>query len=85
MTVEDFLDSVRLVDADVSWHDRAACAGLGIDRFFSAGPKTKVVAICEGCPVRERCLEWATTNGIVDGVWGGQVMSQNQRGHTVAG
>lgn len=72
--VEEFLESVRLADPDVTWHARAACAGLGIDRFFQPGRKDTVKRICAGCPVRVRCGEWARTNGIVDGVWGGEVM-----------
>ena len=28
-------------------------------------------AICQGCPVRTVCLEWAVDVGVTDGIWGG--------------
>ena len=33
--------------------------------------------VCEGCPVQERCLEYALRNRIDHGVWGG--CSERQR------
>ena len=37
-------------------------------RGESAGPARQ---ICAGCPVREPCLDYAISHGIVHGIWGG--------------
>jgi hypothetical protein len=51
----------------------AACRGTGMEVFFpergeSAGPARRV---CAACPVRQPCLEYAITNRITHGIWGG--------------
>jgi WhiB family redox-sensing transcriptional regulator len=55
------------------WRELAACRGTGLEVFFpgrgeSAGPARQV---CAGCPVRQPCLDYAITNRIAYGVWGG--------------
>ena len=55
------------------WRELAACRGADLDVFFpgrgqSAGPARQV---CAACPVRQRCLDYAITNRITYGVWGG--------------
>ena len=55
------------------WRELAACRGVGLNLFFpergeSAEPARRV---CARCPVREPCLDYAVTNRIVYGVWGG--------------
>ena len=35
--------------------------------------------VCEGCPVQERCLEYALRNRIDHGVWGGCSERQRRR------
>ena len=55
------------------WRERAACRGARIEVFFpgrgeTAGPARQV---CAQCPVRQQCLEFAVSNRIVDGIWGG--------------
>lgn len=54
------------------WYDHAACVGQPPEIFF---PEDKVWAparrVCERCPVREECLEFAIENGEPHGVWGG--------------
>jgi len=55
------------------WRELAACRGADLDVFFpgrgeSAGPARQV---CAGCPVRQACLDYAITNRIAYGVWGG--------------
>ena len=34
---------------------------------FAGNPRQ----ICVGCPVREPCLDYAISHGIVHGIWGG--------------
>jgi len=55
------------------WQERAACRGARIEVFFpgrgeTAGPARQV---CARCPVCRQCLEFAVSNRIVDGIWGG--------------
>lgn len=69
----------QLTDADHTWQDRAACARLGPDLFFpgigeDAQPAKQV---CAGCPVAGDCLQYAHTNRIRHGVWGG--LSEKER------
>jgi WhiB family transcriptional regulator, redox-sensing transcriptional regulator len=64
----------------MSWQDRAACVGTDTQLFF--GPdgergqereirEAKAKAICALCPVRAQCLDYALTNSIKQGIWGG--------------
>jgi len=55
------------------WRELAACRGAGLDLFFpergeSAEPARRV---CARCPVRQPCLDYAISNRIVHGIWGG--------------
>jgi WhiB family transcriptional regulator, redox-sensing transcriptional regulator len=61
------------------WRELAACRGMNLDMFFpergeSAEPARQV---CARCPVREQCLDYAVSNGITGGIWGG--MSERER------
>jgi WhiB family transcriptional regulator, redox-sensing transcriptional regulator len=55
------------------WRELAACRGIDLEVFFpgrgeSAGAARRV---CAACPVRQPCLDYAITNRIVHGIWGG--------------
>jgi WhiB family transcriptional regulator, redox-sensing transcriptional regulator len=55
------------------WRELAACRGTDLEVFFpergeSAGPARQ---ICARCPVRQPCLDYAITNRITHGIWGG--------------
>ena len=55
------------------WRELAACRGADLEVFFpgrgeSAGPARRV---CAACPVRQPCLDYAITNRITHGIWGG--------------
>ena len=59
--------------AQAEWRYRAACRGADLDLFFpgrgeSAEPARRV---CASCPVRQPCLDYALSHGIVHGIWGG--------------
>lgn len=61
------------------WFVDAECLYADPEAFFphkgqSAQP---AVAVCNRCPIRERCLEFAVENEQDIGVWGG--MSERQR------
>ena len=62
-----------------TWRDRAACKGTDLNRFFPVkGEDVETAkAICQTCPVRSECLNYALDHTIQFGIWGG--MSENQR------
>ncbi len=61
------------LDAPADWRGDAACSDVDVDLFFAVDDATQheAVAICESCPVRAECLEWALSTKEPHGVWGG--------------
>lgn len=61
---------------DISWQDEAACQDSG-NKIYFADPSTdrqdvaQAKSICKKCNVRWECLEFATKNDIMYGIWGG--------------
>ena len=56
------------------WFDQAKCKGLDTDWFFpEVGGRgvPEAARFCAGCPVRIDCLDYALTNRIEHGIWGG--------------
>lgn len=61
-------------ERDNSWMDDACCRGIDPDLFYpERGESTaEAKAVCQGCPVRGQCLEYALTSPVEKhGVWGG--------------
>jgi WhiB family redox-sensing transcriptional regulator len=55
------------------WRQQAACHSTDLNLFFPkrgepAGPARQM---CATCPVRQPCLEYALSNRITSGIWGG--------------
>lgn len=61
------------------WQLLANCLGVDPDLFFpERGASTKEAkSVCQGCVVREECLEYALANGEKFGIWGG--LSERER------
>ncbi len=64
----------------MSWPDKAACRGLDVQLFFGAEEEqpserdfreARAKAVCESCPVRRECLDYALENSLRYGIWGG--------------
>lgn len=61
----------------MEWLDEAACADMDPELFFpSKGADAPIKLaearkVCERCPVRMPCLEYALANGERWGLWGG--------------
>jgi len=55
------------------WRDRAACRGTDLAVFFPGRGESAEPArqICARCPVRQPCLDYALSHGIVHGIWSG--------------
>ena len=62
-----------------SWQMFSNCLGVDPDLFFpERGASTKEAkGVCQGCVVREDCLEYALANGEKFGIWGG--LSERER------
>jgi WhiB family transcriptional regulator, redox-sensing transcriptional regulator len=63
---------------DTGWSAQGACLSADPDIFFpvsSTGPATvqlrQAKIICNRCPVRAECLEFALVTRQAHGVWGG--------------
>jgi WhiB family redox-sensing transcriptional regulator len=61
------------LDGRPTWYARAACLGLPLGLFFADDGErtTHAQEVCRRCPVQRECLDYALTNGIRHGVWGG--------------
>lgn len=60
------------------WWSLAACQAVDPDLFFpmsATNPARRELAaakaVCERCPVRAECLQYALAAGQVQGIWGG--------------
>lgn len=64
---------------DEDWSGLARCRGMDPDVFFGRNLAEARTAIrtCDRCEVRAQCLEYAVTEGIDIGVWGG--LTERQR------
>jgi WhiB family redox-sensing transcriptional regulator len=58
-----------------AWATLGRCRGLPTEVFFSDDPFSiaRAKAICDRCPVRDRCLAAALERGEPWGVWGGEL------------
>jgi WhiB family transcriptional regulator, redox-sensing transcriptional regulator len=63
----------RIIPPAGAFTEQAACAGLGLERFFPerGGRVAAAVEVCERCPARDECRAFAISNPSVAGVWGG--------------
>jgi WhiB family transcriptional regulator, redox-sensing transcriptional regulator len=61
------------------WIDRAACVTADPAIFFPEGHESDAEAkqVCAGCPVRDRCRDYALAAREEFGVWGG--LSEDER------
>jgi len=62
----------------MEWRDHAKCRSEDPELFFPVGSGEVATSqsslakrVCFECSVRQPCLEWATDNGPMAGVWGG--------------
>jgi WhiB family redox-sensing transcriptional regulator len=63
------------------WMAEAACRELPTAVFFPEDQAGVAVAclVCGACTVRDLCLEYALTNRIAQGVWGGASESERRK------
>jgi WhiB family transcriptional regulator, redox-sensing transcriptional regulator len=70
----------------INWRAAGACLSADPDLFFPISAKgpaerqvTRAKMICAGCRVRQECLEFAVTNDLTYGIWGGTTPEDRQR------
>ena len=80
-TAKTVASKLASLEADARWQDKAACKGMDPIIFF--GPEhaetvkekrdreDQAKAVCEICPVKKDCLEYALDAREPYGIWGG--------------
>jgi hypothetical protein len=69
-----------------SWFESGRCRGMPADLFLEPECVDEATAVCQGCPVRGCCLEYAFARPDVVGVWGGTTAATRRAlraGHVV--
>ncbi len=76
-------DAVRIPGP---WAEQALCAQADPDLWYPQHPAliTRAKRICNACPVRRQCLDYALTGadtwrGITTGIWGGTTPRERNR------
>ncbi|MEO9223369.1 MAG: WhiB family transcriptional regulator [Acidimicrobiales bacterium] len=68
---------------ELTWRKHAACSGLDPAIFYPNSEYEEEAepakAVCEACPVRKDCLEYALDVREKDGVWGGATEKERRR------
>jgi WhiB family redox-sensing transcriptional regulator len=56
-----------------AWRGKAACKGVDPELFYPIRDSyaEDAKAVCQQCPVRVPCLEYALASNETEGVWGG--------------
>ncbi len=64
-----------------SWVDDAICSQTDPESFFveKGGTTKPAKLICQGCPVRQQCLDYALKHDERWGVWGGYSERERRR------
>lgn len=76
--LEAFANIFDEADAE-DWQERALCAQTDPEAFFpeKGGSTREAKRICQGCEVKDECLEYALAHDERFGIWGG--MSERER------
>lgn len=76
--VQNDFDALAAV-ADDQWQEKALCAQTDPEAFFpeKGGSTREAKRICQGCEVKDECLEYALANDERFGIWGG--LSERER------
>lgn len=79
-TAEPTTSAANSID-DMRWMLRALCRGASPNEFFPSDGVGVDAArrVCEPCPVKSECLEYALEYRIEHGVWGGASERERRR------
>ncbi|OLT42076.1 WhiB family transcriptional regulator [Saccharomonospora sp. CUA-673] len=75
---EALADLLDITD-EQDWQERALCAQTDPEAFFpeKGGSTREAKRICQGCEVKDDCLEYALAHDERFGIWGG--LSERER------
>ena len=75
-----------MIGYDADWRAAGACLAADPELFFpipvgtaASTQVTRALRICDGCGVREECLEFAMRTGEAHGIWGGKTPEERIR------
>ena len=75
-----------MIEYASNWRAASACLNTDPDVFFPVAVGTADSSwshgrcvICDGCPVRQQCLDYAMRSGEKDGIWGGTTPEERIR------
>ena len=79
VAMEQAIADSGLTPEDDLWQENALCAQTDPEAFFpeKGGSTREAKRICQGCEVRDACLEYALSNDERFGIWGG--LSERER------
>jgi WhiB family redox-sensing transcriptional regulator len=63
---------------DGSWREQGHCHSGDSSCFFDGRRTKEAKAMCNMCPVADKCLAFALTNNLQDGVWGGYTFKERK-------
>ena len=62
----------------MNWLKRAACLGSSTETFYSEDRPFDAIRICQTCPVKSECFEYAIKHEDF-GVWGGTTEEERRK------
>jgi WhiB family redox-sensing transcriptional regulator len=75
-----------MIDYAMDWRKAGACLAADPDLFFpvavgvTAGQESsRALSMCDGCPVKRQCLDYAIQTGEANGIWGGTTPEERIR------
>lgn len=70
-------------DTDPDWQHPGACRGSDQNLWFSTRGENNAVneakKICNQCPIKQKCLDYALYHNEQHGVWGGLTVRERRR------
>jgi len=77
----EYLIDIAGLPQPPAWTEQAVCSQVDLEAFFpEKGGSTRVAKrICEACPVRVPCLQYALDNHERFGIWGGATERERRR------
>jgi WhiB family redox-sensing transcriptional regulator len=75
-----------MIEYASNWRAASACLNADPDMFFPVAVGTaaskqvsRALRICQGCAVRQHCLDFALQSGEKEGIWGGTTPEERIR------
>lgn len=67
-------------DEAVAWQEKALCATTDPSAFFDGSESglKAAIRVCNRCPVKVECLDYALQNGEMTGIWGGKTPEERK-------